>query len=75
MNEILQMLVVAAADLGELRDRVVFTGGATIPLYVDDVPSSDFRATEDVDVIVETVSRLDFYRLEERLRSTGWRDR
>ena len=72
MNEILQMLVVAAADLGELRDRVVFTGGATIPLYVDDVPSSDFRATDDVDVIVETVSRLDFYRLEKQLRELGW---
>jgi hypothetical protein len=68
-----EMLERAAAALGELIDRdVVFVGGATIALWATDEATAEFRATDDVDVIVEVASRHDYYRFEERLRGLGF---
>lgn len=59
----------AAAALGPLVDGdVVFVGGATIALWTTDQAASDFRPTDDVDVIVEVASRSEYYRFEDRLR-------
>jgi hypothetical protein len=53
-----EMLESAAAALGPLVDGdVVFVGGATIALWTTDQAASDFRPTDDVDVIVEVASR------------------
>jgi hypothetical protein len=41
--------------LGDLRDKVVFVGGATVSLYIDRT-ASEVRPTEDVDLLVELVS-------------------
>lgn len=38
--------------LGDLKDKVVFVGGATVSLYADSV-SEEIRPTEDIDIIVE----------------------
>jgi hypothetical protein len=63
------MLESAAAALGRLVDGdVVFVGGATIALWTTDEAASDFRPTDDVDVIVEAASRSEYYRFEDRLR-------
>jgi hypothetical protein len=47
-----------AESLGPLRERVVFTGGAIVSLYLDVVRPGDVRTTLDVDVVVEAVARL-----------------
>lgn len=68
----LLMLEVTHEGLGELRDEVVFVGGATVELWITDRAAPEFRLTEDVDVVVEVATRQDYYRLEERLRTLGF---
>lgn len=68
------MLEDAAAGLGPLLKEVVFVGGATVELWVTDEGAPEVRPTEDVDVIVEIVSRAAYYRFEERLREVGFQN-
>lgn len=65
----LEMIRHVARDLGDLRDRVVFLGGAATALLITDKASPDVRITTDVDVIVEIASRVDYYRFVELLRA------
>lgn len=58
-----------------LGGRVVFLGGAATPLLITDPALPHIRTTFDVDVIVEVVSRMDYYRLEEALRKRGFTQR
>ena len=57
--------------LGELKDKVVFVGGATVSLYADAV-SEEIRPTEDIDIVVEIWVRNDYYKIDERLRQLGF---
>lgn len=59
--------------LGELRNEVVFVGGATVSLYADRA-APEVRPTDDVDVLVEIGSRKDFAALEEQLRKIGFQN-
>ena len=69
----IEMLELAARVLADLLDGdLVFVGGATVGLWGTDRAASDFRPTDDVDVIVEASSRADYYRFEERLRTLGF---
>jgi len=53
------------------RTKIVFIGGATIPLYLDEVSAADARPTTDVDCVVDITPRSKYYRLEEKLRQIG----
>jgi hypothetical protein len=66
------LLELAAAALGDLAGEVVFTGGATVGLWITDPAAPKPRPTEDVDVIVEIASRGAFAEFEERLRRHGF---
>jgi predicted nucleotidyltransferase len=57
--------------LAELRDQVVFVGGATVSLY-SDRPGFDFRPTEDVDIVIELLNLSGYAELETKLRSIGF---
>jgi len=46
-----------AIALAELRDRVVFLGGAAIPVLVTDPGAPPPRVTDDVDAIADHVLR------------------
>lgn len=52
--------------LGEINERVIFVGGATIGLYIDDPAAEDVRATKDVDITIEIASlgELESFRQE-----------
>ena len=52
------MLQIVADGLEELKEKVVFVGGAVTELYADDPASSDIRPTLDVDCVIELSSRL-----------------
>jgi len=67
------MIAAVARRLGELREKVVFVGGCATGLFVTDPAMPEVRATQDVDVIVEVASRLDYYRLEVELRQRGFK--
>ncbi|HJW17093.1 MAG TPA: hypothetical protein VJ499_08230 [Flavisolibacter sp.] len=60
-----------ARTLQQLNENVVFVGGATVSLYVDE-GSGEARPTDDVDVIVELANYGGYAELEHRLRSVGF---
>lgn len=68
----LEMVKTVARGLGDLKDRVVFLGGAATSLLITDPALPHIRTTFDVDVIVEVVSRMEYYRLEDALRERGF---
>ena len=70
----LAMIRHVAGRLGELRERMVFLGGAATALLVTDTAAPDVRVTTDVDVIVEIASKVEYYRLAESLRSRGFKE-
>ncbi|MBX9927990.1 MAG: hypothetical protein K2X99_03675 [Gemmatimonadaceae bacterium] len=68
--------IVAIADVlpESLRTRLVFIGGAVLPLLVDvdsrfDAP----RTTKDVDAVTATLNYTQFARMEDALRTAGFR--
>jgi hypothetical protein len=70
-RDAVEMLGVVAKVLEKLPQQVVFTGGATIPLYLDAYAAAEMRSTDDVDCVVEIVSQADYYRLAKKLRELG----
>ncbi len=69
-NNIVRIKVVHNA-LGDLRDEVVFVGGATVSLYVDRM-AEEVRPTEDIDIVVELWAHKDYAALDDRLRKMGF---
>jgi hypothetical protein len=65
----LKMLETAADHLGPLLAEVVFLGGATVELWISDPAAPEFRPTVDVDVVVEIVTKSDYYRFQDRVRA------
>ena len=60
-----------AQALGELREQVVFVGGAVAGLLVTDPLADSVRATRDVDAVVNA-SRAGFHRIEEAVAACGF---
>lgn len=61
-----------AAALGELRERVVFVGGATAELLISDPAAEGVRSTKDVDAIVDVDGLPEYHRIERELASRGF---
>jgi hypothetical protein len=72
-RNIVRIKVVAKA-LQELNNKVVFVGGAVVDLYADDPARGEIRPTDDVDVFMEVVSRLNYVEIEEKLREIGFKN-
>ena len=60
-----------ANALGELKDKVVFVGGATISLYPTHA-ALEVRPTDDIDVIIEVINYAERAAFENRLRDIGF---
>ncbi len=74
MNAQANLLRVALA-LGDLTDRLVFVGGATVDMFITDPAAGPPRYTEDVDAIVRVGSRHEFHeQVERKLRSCGFKE-
>ena len=69
----IRMIIHVAKRLGDLRDKVVFVGGCATGMFITDPAMPEVRVTQDVDVIVEVTSRMEYYRFEEELRSRGFK--
>jgi len=59
--------------LGEMNERVIFVGGATMGLYVNDPAAEDVRATKDVDITVEIASLGELESIREDLVKKGFK--
>jgi len=68
----IDMLQIVADGLGDLKDEIVFVGGAVAELYADDPASSDIRPTQDVDCTIELRTYREHTELEEELRAKGF---
>lgn len=66
------MLQTVANGLENLKDDLVFVGGAVAELYVTDPAASDIRPTIDVDCVIELHSRTAHAKLEADLRAKGF---
>lgn len=66
------MLQAVAEGLGDLNSEVVFVGGATTALYIDDEGAPTPTPSDDVDFIVELKSGHAFAELERKLRERGF---
>jgi len=67
----MQLEVVASA-LGDLLPHVTFVGGSTTVLLVDEAAHHGIRKTDDVDVIVDVATRVEYYQFSEKLRELGF---
>ena len=69
-REVIQRISLA---LGEMNERVIFVGGATIGLYINDPAAEDVRATKDVDITVEIASLGELESFREDLVKKGFK--
>lgn len=58
--------------LGDMNERVIFVGGATIGLYINDPAAEDVRATNDVDITVEIATLGELEAIREDLIKKGF---
>lgn len=68
----IEMLQTVANGLGDLKDDMVFVGGAVAELYASNPELSDIRPTLDVDCVIELRSKTAHIKLEEDLRALGF---
>ena len=60
--------------LGELTERLVLVGGCAAGLLISDTAQASVRNTDDVDLIVEAVTKGEYYKLSETLRAKGFQE-
>lgn len=70
-SNFMQLEVVASA-LGDLLPHVTFVGGSTTVLLVDEAAHHGIRKTDDVDVIIDVSTRVEYYQFSEKLRELGF---
>jgi hypothetical protein len=68
----IEMIRLVAQALGDLNERAVYVGGATLPFYLPEQYWSQARATEDVDVVMQVVGRAKNWAQGEALRKKGF---
>lgn len=68
------LLELAARALGDILGRVMFVGGAVVPLWVTDPGAPPARPTNDVDAVVEILTRSELVSFEHELRSRAFTD-
>lgn len=62
-----------AGDVDPLLDEFVFVGGVVTSLLVTDPGAVPVPVTDDVDVVVKATTRVEYERINERLRALGLR--
>ena len=72
MNPNLDIIVQAVRQLGDLADEMVFVGGCATGLLITDKAAPPIRITNDVDAIVQVMSRGDYYKFSNSLRVQGF---
>ncbi|RTZ02573.1 nucleotidyl transferase AbiEii/AbiGii toxin family protein [Flavobacterium sp. GSP6] len=68
-NKIINLALVAqvAKGLEELREKMVFIGGAVISLYTDDPAAEEIRPTSDIDMTINLANYNEWAQMQERL--------
>ncbi len=70
----LMQLEAVALALGDLLPHVTFVGGSTTVLLVDEAAHYGIRKTDDVDVIINVSTLVEYQKFSKRLRDLGFRE-
>lgn len=68
----IQILQTVSQALGDLRNDLVFVGGCAAGLLITDEARPAVRSTNDVDLIAEVLSQVDYYKLGAQLKLKGF---
>jgi hypothetical protein len=73
-NKVINLALVAqvAQGLQELKDKMVFIGGAVISLYTDDPAAEEIRPTADIDMTINLSNYAEWAQMQERLSELGF---
>lgn len=73
-NRTINIAVVAevAHALQELKDQMVFVGGAVVSLYTDDPAANEIRPTSDIDLTLNILNLSMWSELQEKLSALGF---
>ncbi|TXK24922.1 nucleotidyl transferase AbiEii/AbiGii toxin family protein [Pontibacter qinzhouensis] len=63
----IEVIKEVASGLQELREKMVFVGGATLSLYADDPAADAVRPTSDIDLSVSLAGYGEWSRIQDRL--------
>lgn len=61
-----------AFALGELNEQVIYVGGATVGLYINDPAADDVRPTKDVDISLSIATIGELEKVREELTRKGF---
>ncbi|MES9970159.1 MAG: nucleotidyl transferase AbiEii/AbiGii toxin family protein [Candidatus Thiodiazotropha sp.] len=70
----LTQLITVARALGDLLPHVTFVGGSTTLLLVDESAHFGVRQTDDIDVIVDVTTLVEYQKFSQELRKLGFRE-
>lgn len=62
-----------AHALGELNEQVIYVGGATVGLYINDPAADDVRPTKDVDISLSIATLGELENIREELNKKGFK--
>ena len=74
-NRIINIAIVAeiAQALKEVKENMVFVGGAVVSLYTDDPAADEIRPTQDIDMTLTRIINLSHWqKVQERLGQLGF---
>ena len=73
-NRTINIAVVAevAKALKDIKQNMVFIGGAVVSLYTDDPAADEIRPTQDIDLTINIVNLSHWERVQEQLRALGF---
>ncbi|WP_111308676.1 hypothetical protein [Confluentibacter sediminis] len=74
-NTLINRIIIqrVAQALGELNNEVIYVGGATVSLYINDPAADDVRPTKDIDISIKIVSITHLEEIREELVSKGFK--
>lgn len=73
-NRIINIAIVAeiAEALKEVKENMVFVGGAVVSLYTDDPAADEIRPTQDIDMTLNIINLSHWQKVQERLGELGF---
>jgi hypothetical protein len=74
MNTNIARLKDIAILLGDINKDVVFVGGATVGIYIDDLAAPVPQPSEDIDCVVQIATYGEWCDFEAKLREKGFQD-
>jgi predicted nucleotidyltransferase len=68
----IEILAEVAEALKDIKDEMVFVGGAVVSLYADETAADEMRPTEDIDMALKIINLSHWQQLQEKLSGLGF---